>query len=210
MYTGGAPAIAKGVTALAHAAKESPRIGMALMALNSYGAGAHRAKMEGADDDTASLYGALSAAGETLTENMFSAIPGLDRTGVLSKAVNQLVKNPILAKGIDIAGEGAEEAVMAVADPYLQRLTYNPDAKQATPEEIREQALMGMLSAGILQGGAAIGNRMGRYSERNHQYSAPRNQQIPDFEAQWNRYNQMGQAGLPFEQVIPYETGYAG
>ena len=207
MYTGGAPAIAKGVTALAHAAKESPRIGMALMALNSYGAGAHRAKMEGADDDTASLYGALSAAGETLTENMFSAIPGLDRTGVLSKAVNQLVKNPILAKGIDIAGEGAEEAVMAVADPYLQRLTYNPDAKQATPEEIKEQALMGMLSAGILQGGAAIGNRMGRYSERNHQYSAPRNQQIPDFEAQWNRYNQMGQAGLPFEQVIPYETG---
>ena len=207
MYTGGAPAIAKGVTALAHAAKESPRIGMALMALNSYGAGAHRAKMEGADDDTASLYGALSAAGETLTENMFSAIPGLDRTGVLSKAVNQLVKNPILAKGIDIAGEGAEEAVMAVADPYLQRLTYNPDAKQASPEEIREQALMGMLSAGILQGGAAIGNRTGRYSERNHQYSAPRNQQIPDFEAQWNRYNQMGQAGLPFEQVIPYETG---
>ena len=207
MYTGGAPAIAKGVTALAHAAKESPRIGMALMTLNSYGAGAHRAKMEGADDDTASLYGALSAAGETLTENMFSAIPGLDRTGVLSKAVNQLVKNPILAKGIDIAGEGAEEAVMAVADPYLQRLTYNPDAKQATPEEIKEQALMGMLSAGILQGGAAIGNRMGRYSERNHQYSAPRNQQIPDFEAQWNRYNQMGQAGLPFEQVIPYETG---
>ena len=207
MYTGGAPAIAKGVTALAHAAKESPRIGMALMALNSYGAGAHRAKMEGADDDTASLYGALSAAGETLTENMFSAIPGLDRTGVLSKAVNQLVKNPILAKGIDIAGEGAEEAVMAVADPYLQRLTYNPDAKQASPEEIREQALMGMLSAGILQGGAAIGNRMGRYSERNHQYSASRNQQIPDFEAQWNRYNQMGQAGLPFEQVIPYETG---
>ncbi len=206
MYTGGAPAIAKGVTALAHAAKESPRIGMALMALNSYGAGAHRAKMEGADTDTASLYGALSATGETLSENMFGAIPGLDRTGVLSKAVNQLVKNPILAKGIDIAGEGAEEAVMAVADPYLQRLTYNPDAKQASPEEIKEQALMGMLSAGILQGGAAIGNRMGRYSERNHQYSAPRNQQIPDFEAQWNRYNQMGQAGLPFEQVIPYET----
>ncbi len=208
MQTGFAPAVGKGVAATMQAMEHAPRVGMALMGLNSYGAGTHRAAMEGADSDSASLYGALSAAGETLSENMFSAIPGLDRTGIVSKSINKFVKNPMLAKGVDIAGEGAEEAVMAIADPYLQRMTYNPNAKNAMLDEIKEQAVMGMLAAGVMQGGAAVGNKIiqGRHSERNYQHSAPKNQYIPDFEAQWNRYNQLGQAGLPFEQVIPYET----
>lgn len=56
----------------------------------------------------------------------------------------------------DIAGEGAEEAASTVITPYLQRAMYNPDAPNATPEEIAQSALIGSLAAGVLQGGLEL------------------------------------------------------
>ncbi len=221
-------------------AQYAPKLGMALMALSSYGAGSHRAALEGADTDKAALYGALSAAGETVTESMFDFIPGLKSGGwlpagaqkaleksgaadAMARAVEKLggtaagraaqsagraLSNPILRTAGGILGEGVEEAAMAVADPYFQRATYDPNAKDATREQIAQDALMGVLVSGIMQGGSVAGRRVlrGRHSEQNHAYTAQKNQHIPDYEVQWNRFNRAGQLGVPFDKIVKVET----
>lgn len=65
----------------------------------------------------------------------------------------------------DIAGEGAEEAASTVITPYLQRAMYNPDAPNATPEEIAQSALIGSLAAGVLQGGIELPAYLGERAD---------------------------------------------
>ena len=51
--------------------------------------------------------------------------------------------------------EGVEEGVAEYLDPYIQRSTYNPEAKNASKEDILAAGALGMATAGILKGGAA-------------------------------------------------------
>jgi hypothetical protein len=73
--------------------------------------------------------------------------------GQIAEAVKA---SPLVSRALDIAGEGGEEALSTVLTPYLQRAIYDPDAPNATPEEIAQSALMGAVAAGVLQGGLEL------------------------------------------------------
>ena len=49
--------------------------------------------------------------------------------------------SPLVSRALDIAGEGGDEALYTVLTPSLQRAIYDPDAPNATPEEIAQRNL---------------------------------------------------------------------
>ena len=55
----------------------------------------------------------------------------------------------------DFATEAFEEGLAEILDPVYQRMTYNPDAKNATPQEVAYAALVGGLSGLVMSGGSA-------------------------------------------------------
>lgn len=54
----------------------------------------------------------------------------------------------------DFATEAFEEGLAEILDPVYQRMTYNPDAKNATPQEVAYAALVGGLSGLVMSGGS--------------------------------------------------------
>ena len=58
-----------------------------------------------------------------------------------------------LAKGF--IGEAFEEGMAEILDPVWQRLTYNPDAQNATPQEVAYAAFVGGMSGMLMSGGNA-------------------------------------------------------
>lgn len=60
-----------------------------------------------------------------------------------------------LLKGVvkGFAGEAFEEGVQAILDPVYKRMTYDPNAKNATFQEVAYAALVGGLSGAIIVGG---------------------------------------------------------
>lgn len=110
---------------------------------------------EGADLNSAMTYGVGSGAVEAGTEKLFGGIPGLNE-GIAKLGS----KNRVLNKAFDIFGEGVEEALSTLVNPYLQRATYNPDAQNATAQELWDSAKGGMALAGIMQGANAAAGRL--------------------------------------------------
>lgn len=58
-----------------------------------------------------------------------------------------------LAKGF--IGEAFEEGMAEILDPVWQRLTYNPEAQNATPQEVAYAAFVGGMSGMLMSGGNA-------------------------------------------------------
>ena len=88
-------------------------------------------------------------------------------------APNDSVKNVLLNTVKGAAGEGAEEAVSAIADPYLQRATYNPAAENASFSDVAHQAAIGATLGGILGGGSnALGYRAQKKAAEREQAGA--------------------------------------
>lgn len=147
-------AAGKGLNA-AQAISRGENVGRALFGLQAAGNAASQAKAEGADTGQALAFGAASGALETAIEGIAGGIPGLGggKVGKISEAVKA---SPLVSRALDIAGEGGEEALSSVLTPYLQRAIYDPDAPNATPEEIAQSALMGAVAAGVLQGGLEL------------------------------------------------------
>lgn len=56
--------------------------------------------------------------------------------------------------GEDFVSEAFEEGFSEFISPYYQRLTYNPDAENASPDEIAYAALIGGLSGVVMSGGS--------------------------------------------------------
>lgn len=144
----------KGLNA-AQAISRGENVGRALFGLQAAGNAASQAKAEGADTGQALAFGAASGALETAIEGIAGGIPGLGggKVGQIAEAVKA---SPLVSRALDIAGEGGEEALSTVLTPYLQRAIYDPDAPNATPEEIAQSALMGAVAAGVLQGGLEL------------------------------------------------------
>lgn len=106
-------------------------------------------------------YGALSGVTEGALEGVTTALSlgtgqivksvagSFAKETVKSVAKQSVVKT--LAKGF--IGEAFEEGMAEVLDPVWQRLTYNPNAKNATPQEVAYAAFVGGMS-GMLMGGA--------------------------------------------------------
>lgn len=147
-------AAGKGLNA-AQAISRGENVGRALFGLQAAGNSASQAKAEGATSGQALAFGAASGALETAIEGIAGGIPGLGG-GKVKKIAEAVKASPLVSRALDIAGEGGEEALSTVLTPYLQRAIYDPDAPNATPEEIAQSALMGAVAAGVLQGGLEL------------------------------------------------------
>ena len=145
----------------AQAAQRGANAGRALFGLQAAGQSAQQAKQEGATTNEALAYGAASGLLESAIEGIAGGIPALGK-GRLNDVVSAVTKNPVLNRASDIAGEGAEEALSTVVTPYLQRAMYNPEAENATPQEILQSAALGSLAAGVLQGGLELPGAVSR------------------------------------------------
>lgn len=158
-----------------------PGIGIPVMGVAAGGQGAQQAYQETADLGKATLYGMATGGLEAGTELLFGGLAGLGK-GVADTAVGKVVKkaasalgdskagkvisgfanSPVVKAVADSLGEGVEEVIATYLDPFLQRVIYNPNAQNATAEELIQSGLMGMLVGGVFQvGNAALGGLMG-------------------------------------------------
>ena len=69
--------------------------------------------------------------------------------------------------GKQALSEGAEEAIAEWAAPYYKRFTYDPNAANATPQEIWYAAFVGGMSGAIMSGGSSGINISQNYSMGN-------------------------------------------
>lgn len=165
-----APAIATGLVA-------GPAIGMSAFGSQVYGGAFKEALDRGADTKTAGDY----ALGQTLlevgTETLVGGIPGLGK-GLISKLAKSAgAKNLATKAGIDAAGkllgkatnalfasrtgkvllnalgEGGEEVIAEYLSPFIERATIDPNAPDATTNQIAEAFAIGGLMSFLLQGG---------------------------------------------------------
>jgi hypothetical protein len=106
-------------------------------------------------------YGALSGFTEGAIEGVSSALGA--GTGAVVKSISKSFGKEVaksatrntLLKGVvkGFAGEAFEEGVQAILEPVYKRMTYDPNAKNATFQEVAYAALVGGLSGAIMGGG---------------------------------------------------------
>ena len=106
-------------------------------------------------------YGALSGFTEGAIEGVSTALGagiGAVTKNIaksFGKEVAKSATRQTLIKGIvtGFAGEAFEEGVQAIIEPFYKRMTYDPNAKNATAQEVAYAALVGGLSGAIMGGG---------------------------------------------------------
>ena len=113
-----------------------------MFGLSASGSSASQATREGADLDSALLYGAMNGLGEVATERIFGGIAG---TKLGKSIIAYKPSSKILDTAFDLGGEAIEESLMAFADPYFKRATYDADAELATWKDYTESAKQGIL-----------------------------------------------------------------
>jgi len=133
----------------------NPTMGLAQVGLSAAGNSAQQATMDNATRGQALAYGGLSGAIEAGTEKLFGGLPFMK--GIGDKVAGKLldpIKNKVIKAGVkwamNMGEEALEEGIAGALDPLAKRLTYDKDAKMATPAEIGQQMLMGAAVAGIL------------------------------------------------------------
>ena len=150
------------------------------MAAQAGGSAAQDAYQNGATLEQAATYGTASGALEAGTEMLFGGLAGLGRGvldssvgSVVNQAINRLggtkagqvmsglAQNSLVRALADSAGEGVEEVISTALSPYLERAIYDPDAENATAEELVQSALLGAAAGGVFQGLGAIARRAG-------------------------------------------------
>ena len=106
-------------------------------------------------------YGALSGFTEGAIEGVSTALGagiGAVTKNIAKSFGKEVAKSATrntLLKGVvkGFAGEAFEEGVQAILDPVYKRMTYDPNAKNATFQEVAYAALVGGLSGAIMGGG---------------------------------------------------------
>lgn len=166
-----------------------------VMGAQATGAGINQALNEGANINQAKAYGLGSAVKEVATELPFAGIarvPGLVNVG------QKLAGNKMASGVINAATEGAEEAVAEAIDPQLQRWTYNPNADNASLDDMLYSALIGAGTAGLINSGFAGAGKaanmaLGTAKNKKMLPTAPKNAQNQGISPQ-NVQNGAGQA----------------
>lgn len=131
------------------------------MYTSSYGSGYEHALQEGATTKQAEKYAKGSAAVEFATEMMTGGIPGTNGKGFLdygaekvidkiSKKASSKVANIALKYGYHIVGEGFEEAMSEILNPYLKNATYSSNEK-IDWNQVWNAAVVGGVIGGILE-----------------------------------------------------------
>lgn len=129
------------------------KVSKALVGLSSAGNATQEAYDESADKNQATAYGAASGLLEVAIESIAGGIPGLGE-GVTGKLMDKLKNSPATLKLLaDVLGEGGEEALSTYLTPALKKMTYDPNAENATAEEIIRSAAMGSALSAITQSG---------------------------------------------------------
>lgn len=147
-------------------------VAAALIAGSIAGLGAAGRATKEAYDQTGELtgkefgYGALVGITEGAIEGVSGAIGA--GTGAVVKSISKSFGKEVaktatrqtLLKGMvkGFAGEAFEEGVSAMLEPVYKRMTYDPNAKNATFQEVAYAALVGGVS-GALMGGADVSLR---------------------------------------------------
>lgn len=136
-----------------------------ILGSSSYGQGLQEAYQNGATDEEARRYAIGSTAKEIATEWITGGIPGLNGTGGLDKPVGKLIdkttgklKNEyakaiaksLMNYGYKFLGEGLEEGLSDIIDPYLKNATYSKNEKVKW-EEVLNSFIVGGITGGILE-----------------------------------------------------------
>ena len=155
----------------------NPAAGLAAFGVQAAAQGYGQALDEGATHEQAARYGVGTGLLEAGIEKATGGLSRFYGRGVLDKAMrmapNDSVKHVLLNTAKGSLGEGAEEAVSAIADPYLQRATYNPDAESAAFSDVAHQAAIGAALGGMLGGGSnALSYRAQKKAAEREQVSA--------------------------------------
>lgn len=137
-----------------------------LMGLNSYGSAIDEAYNEGANRREANLYGLGSAAVETATEYLTGGIPGVSKVSHigldnLAEAGLRKIPNRIVREaariGYKAAGEGLEEGVTEIINPFLKNATYS-EGEKIDWDQVKKAAAMGTATGLVLNGPADFYN----------------------------------------------------
>lgn len=136
-----------------------------ILGTSSYGSGMEKALNDGATLEQARLYGIGNSAKEMATEWITGGIPGLGGKGGLDLPVEKLinkttgkVKNEYVkafAKtlanyGYKFLGEGLEEGLSEILEPYLKNATYS-NGEKVNWQEVFSSFIVGGLTGGILE-----------------------------------------------------------
>lgn len=142
-------------------------VAVGLISAGTAGLGAAGTSTKQAYQETGELgakefgYGALSGAVEGTTEGITNALT-LGTGAVVKnigkafgKEMTETVAKQSVLKGLfgAFAGEAFEEGLSEWVNPYLAQLTYDPNAEEATAQEIAYAAFVGGLSGMVMQGG---------------------------------------------------------
>ncbi len=109
-------------------------------------------------------YGALSGITEGALEGVTTAL-SLGSGQIVKSVAKSFAKETtktiakqsvIKTLAAGFIGEAFEEGMAEILDPYWQRMTYNPDAKNATPQEVAYAAFVGGMSGMIMGGTGAV------------------------------------------------------
>ena len=111
-----------------------------------FGYGALSGITEGAVEGLSSVIGAGTGA---IVKNISKSF-GKEVAKTTAKAAARETVGKAIIKGF--VGEAFEEGLSEFLDPYWKRLTYDPEAKNATAQEIGYAALIGGLSGAIMGG----------------------------------------------------------
>ena len=176
------------------------------MAIRGFGGGAQQARLDGADDGQAALFGLASAALESVTEGLGSVgrinsrffgegaldeimegmVAALERKG--STAAGRAALNRIGTAATAFVSEGAEEALSSLVSPILERAIYSDEPLDVG--EILGDALYDFAVGGAV--GAIAGGAGGTDTTRAQAQARTRlaDQAITD------AYNEMSRSGM--------------
>lgn len=142
-------------------------VAVGLISAGTAGLGAAGTSTKQAYQETGKLggaefgYGALSGTVEGTTEGITNALT-LGTGAVVKnigkafgKEMTETVAKQSVLKGLfgAFAGEAFEEGLSEWVNPYLAQMTYDPNAEEATAQEIAYAAFVGGLSGMVMQGG---------------------------------------------------------
>lgn len=174
--------------AIAGGAIAGPAGAMLPMYNYAKGLSVSQALNDGAGYDQAQAYGIGKGALETGTELLTRGVAGLPGAVKLGQKVAGKIADPTLKKVgsalADVAGEGAEEALAEIVDPFLQRATYNQDA-EIDWNNVSRAALLGAATAGAINMTAAGASKaVNMASKAKNQPKNMQNQGVPVQNAQ--------------------------
>lgn len=154
------------------------------LGVSSYGGGLEQAYSEGANMSQANKYALGSALTEVATEWLTGGVPGVNDAGILdnleektlSKVSNNLAKF-LIKEGYNIVGEGAEEALSEIINPYLKNATY-AQGEKVNWSDVIESAVVGGITGGILDLPSNVANYKTETYNQNYNKSADSNENI--------------------------------